>query len=229
MSPNDFMLPAVKRFQTGTKTMILKAKSNNPKSIAAKENKNSSLGKDSSIVYDITASNLTECSVNKRSDDWAQVNLKGKSLFFFTHRNYIRKYAGKIVINNIFEGFILLCIILSSILLAIENPLSDTETNIMKVVIFLDHLMTVVFTLEVFLKIIVYGLIINGRKSFLRNLWHLVDLILVILSISSIVFKDVELNVFRVLRLFRILRPMRMITKNEGLRVSVLALFSSIP
>ena len=114
-------------------------------------------------------------------------------------------------------------------LLAIENPLGDPNTNIMKVVGFMDNVLTVVFTLEMMLKVITYGFLFNGKNSYLRNLWHLIDITLVFFSLISIIFRDVELNVFRVLRLLRVLRPIRMITKNEGLKVSVMALVSSIP
>jgi len=42
-------------------------------------------------------------------------------------------------------------------------------------------------------------------------------------------FLKVKISFFKVIRLFRVLRPLRIISKNEGLRISIQALIISIP
>lgn len=45
--------------------------------------------------------------------------------------------------------------------------------------------MTAIFTLEAIFKIIVHGLLINGKDSYLRVLWNLIDFLTVLISIGS--------------------------------------------
>ena len=47
------------------------------------------------------------------------------SLFLFDENNKFREMCGKIVNNAVFENFIILIIVISSVLLALENPLYD--------------------------------------------------------------------------------------------------------
>jgi hypothetical protein len=42
--------------------------------------------------------------------------------------------------------------------------------------------MTVLFTIEVFIKVIACGLLFNGNKSYLRSLSNVLDLFVVIIS-----------------------------------------------
>jgi len=42
-------------------------------------------------------------------------------------------------------------------------------------------------------------------------------------------FVDIKLSFFKVIRLFRVLRPLRVISRNEGLKISIQALIISIP
>lgn len=45
--------------------------------------------------------------------------------------------------------------------------------------------MTFIFAVEAITKIIVYGLIFNGKDSYLRLAWNLIDLTVVITSVGS--------------------------------------------
>lgn len=42
-------------------------------------------------------------------------------------------------------------------------------------------------------------------------------------------FLEVKISFFKVIRLFRVLRPLRVISRNEGLKISIQALIISIP
>jgi len=64
-----------------------------------------------------------------------------------------------------------------------------------------------------------YGFLTNGPKSYLRNPWNILDFIIVIFSLGGLRFKD--LGIFK---MFRSLRPLRVVSKNEGLKIAVLAL-----
>jgi len=59
-------------------------------------------------------------------------------------------------------------ITISSISLSLENPLNDPEGKFAYVLSRLDLAITSVFSLEVILKIIACGFVLNGPKSYIR-------------------------------------------------------------
>lgn len=118
---------------------------------------------------------------------------------------------------------------LSSLHLAIESPLDDPDGTKFFIMKLIDIVFTSLFTLECIFKIIAVGFLFNGKQSYLRNGWNILDLFIVILSIISLSLTNVNLSYIRVLRMLRILRPLRMISRNRNLKLAVLALFNSIP
>ena len=107
-----------------------------------------------------------------------------------------------------------------------DDPLSNKQSQFLNV---LDIIFTAIFTLEAMLKILAHGLIINGEKSYLQKSWNILDFVIVILSVTSIFFRDQDVSAFKIIRLIKVLRPLRMISKNQGLQISIKALFKSIP
>ena len=133
--------------------------------------------------------------------------------------------------SNIFKNAILICIIISSIMLAFENPLTDPESTYAKVLLLLDNIMTGIFTLEVIIKVISRGFIFNGPKSYILSCWNVLDFSIVIIALLSLtVSKDSgNLKMFKIFRMGRLLRPLRVLSRNEGLRVSIVALAMAVP
>ena len=70
------------------------------------------------------------------------------------------------------------------------------------------------FVLESLTKIITFGLIINGPNSYLRSLWNFTDFSIVILSLMSLFYTNSNFNSIKALRLLRVLKPLRIISKN---------------
>lgn len=83
--------------------------------------------------------------------------------------NPIREFIIKIVTNPWFDRFIILCIILNSIVLALDDPYNPNwyYTNS-------DYLFLSVFSLEMFLKIIAMGFFMRPY-SYLRDSWNIVS------------------------------------------------------
>ena len=111
---------------------------------------------------------------------------EGHSLYFFGPSNTIRLFLLKIIENPKFDMIILFFIFASSILLILENPLDDPDGEKIKIIKILDIIMTAIFTLECIIKIIAYGFLFNGSKSYLRNTWNIMDFVIVILAVSNI-------------------------------------------
>ena len=116
--------------------------------------------------------------------------------------------------NKFFDTLIILIILVSGLGLAIDNPLNDPAGKERKIVAYIDEITTYAFTIEAFIKIIVFGLVANGRPSYLRNVWNLLDFIIVVCSLLTMAPLPQDLKYFK---LFRIARPLRLISSNKNL------------
>ena len=101
----------------------------------------------------------------------------GKSLGIFSPSNKLRRICYKIVSWYYDERFnydnaVLLLIAISTILLTLDNPLRDVNSVEAKTVKYIDYVITVLFTLECLINIILLGLFCNGEKSYLKDSWN---------------------------------------------------------
>lgn len=99
-------------------------------------------------------------------------------------------------------------------MLTLENPLDNPDGFKYKVLFYADIIITGVFTIETVLKILVYGLLFNGKASYLRNSWNIIDFSIVVCAIVSLSITDINLGFFKAIRMIRILRPLRVISRN---------------
>jgi len=80
------------------------------------------------------------------------------------------------------------------------------------------------------LKVIAHGFYDTGPKSYIRNNWNKLDFgIVVFSSLSLLPTEAVDFSSVKVFRLIRVLRPLRMLSKNENLRIAISSLLNSIP
>lgn len=120
-----------------------------------------------------------------------------------------------------FELVVLFFIILSCITLAMSSPLNDPNGTIQSTIYKIDVFTTLVFIFECLLKIITFGFVSNGRTSYLRDIWNLVDFFVVLMSILSL---SPVANVVKSLKMFRVMRVLRLFRMAEGLRIGLQAL-----
>ena len=112
-------------------------------------------------------------------------------------------------------------------LLALENPLNDPESKLVRFLIYSDMAFTSIFAFEAVMKVIALGFISNGKKSYIKNGWNVVDLTVVSVSILSLAITDKTLKIVKIFRLLKILRPLRVISRNKGLKIAIQALLMS--
>ena len=99
----------------------------------------------------------------------------------------------------------------------------------------LNDFITFIFLIELSMKVIVYGLVMNGRFSYLRDGWNILDAIIVTSNIASFVidrFTDQQSEIVKnleLLKMLRVLRSMRLFTRIEGVKLSVLTLIYALP
>ena len=120
-------------------------------------------------------------------------------------------------------------IIVSSTLLALEHPLNEPNGHKERILSIVDEVFSGIFVLEACLKIISLGLIFNGEQSYLAVSWNILDFTIVILSLISMTFRDIDVGIFKIVKLIKVLRPLRMISRDRGLQISIKALLQSIP
>lgn len=80
--------------------------------------------------------------------------------------------------------------------------------------------------MEAIAKIFTYGFLFNGETSYIRGVWNQLDFVILIFSYLCL---TPLANSFKVVKALRIMRSLRLIGRNEGLKVAVGALFYAIP
>ncbi|KRY90156.1 Voltage-dependent L-type calcium channel subunit alpha-1F [Trichinella pseudospiralis] len=116
------------------------------------------------------------------------------SLFLFSSTNKVRIFCNKVINHSYFTNSVLVCILVSSAMLAAEDPLQASS-----------------FRNEV----LVYGLILH-KGSFCRNAFNLLDMLVVGVSLTSFGLKSGAISVVKILRVLRVLRPLRAINRAKG-------------
>ena len=91
--------------------------------------------------------------------------------------------------HKIFDKFILALIIISSIILAIDNPLYDPKSKFMIVLRYIDISFTCLFTVEMCIKIIGKGFCFNKMGPvipYIKSSWNLLDCFVVFSSLFDL-------------------------------------------
>ncbi|XP_046766534.1 voltage-dependent L-type calcium channel subunit alpha-1C isoform X40 [Gallus gallus] len=175
-----------------------------------------------------------EMPVGPRPRPMSELHLKEKAVpmpdasafFIFSPNNRFRVHCHRIVNDNIFTNLILFFILLSSISLAAEDPVRHLSFR-NQVLFYFDIVFTVIFTIEIALKMTAYGAFLH-KGSFCRNYFNILDLLVVSVSLISFGIQSSAINVVKILRVLRVLRPLRAINRAKGLKHVVQCVFVAI-
>ncbi|PFX23935.1 Voltage-dependent calcium channel type A subunit alpha-1 [Stylophora pistillata] len=107
------------------------------------------------------------------------------SLFLFPPGNPVRKACHWLVNLRHFDNFILVIILISSVLLALEDPVNENSKR-NEVLTYFDYVFTTIFAMEVFVKLVDYGAILHPG-SYFRDAWNCIDALVVSCAIASLV------------------------------------------
>mmetsp|Transcript_3541 Transcript_3541/g.12709 ORF Transcript_3541/g.12709 Transcript_3541/m.12709 type:complete len:1714 (-) Transcript_3541:989-6130(-) len=188
------------------------------------------------VTSDKRAPSLSSMSINKegnpespRSPAPAIPTLHSNSLLVLGPTNPLRIYCAQIVCHRYFEYIIIALICMSSIVLAIDDPELDPDSDMKAVLEYIDQVFVVLFTCEMILKVVALGFLLH-TGSYLRSVWNQLDFLIVIVGwVGWMGSGGGGLTALRALRTFRALRPIRMASRAEGMKVVVNALFQAIP
>uniref|UniRef100_A0A8C9TWH4 Voltage-dependent L-type calcium channel subunit alpha n=1 Tax=Scleropages formosus TaxID=113540 RepID=A0A8C9TWH4_SCLFO len=156
-----------------------------------------------------------------------------RALFCLSLNNPIRRACISLVEWKPFDIFILLSIFANCVALAIYVPFPEDDSNSTNHDLeTVEYAFLIIFTIETFLKIIAYGLVMH-QNSYVRNGWNLLDFIIVIIGLFSVILEVITKEGdaagqsggkpggfdVKALRAFRVLRPLRLVSGVPSLQV----------
>lgn len=153
-----------------------------------------------------------------------------RSLGIFGPLNPVRDFCAHLISKPIFDQFVLMLIIVSTITLILDDPLADPNSSTMQILYYFDIVMTVLFSFEMMTKIIALGFVYQ-EGAYLRNGWNVLDYVIVVISVLSLstAHAGSGFKGLKALRALRALRPLRMINRAPGLKVVVNSFIAAIP
>ena len=155
--------------------------------------------------------------------------LEGVSLGCLGPDNGLRKLCRDIAEAPVFDTFIILLIIGSSVCLALDVPRLDPTSELKAKLIILNYWFTALFIIEMCLKIIAYDFI-SAPKAYLRSGWNWLDFIIVMISILGLLASIVPaFGRLKALRILRVLRPLRLLQRNPGMKIIITSLINTLP
>jgi len=174
----------------------------------------------------------------------ADMDVQGTALFCFPPDDTLRRHLALLVgwtpkgeesRATPFANFIFAMIIISSITLAMDEPILDKDAPLKTALNALDVVFTAIFLFEMVAKIIVHGFWFT-EDAYLKDGWNCLDFFIVVTSVLALPSNAIlgggdnsPVASLRVLRTFRALRPLRMINRAPGLKVVVDAIFVCLP
>ena len=142
-----------------------------------------------------------------------------KVCFCLKRDSQIRILSSRIVRSLYFDRFIIIAIILNSIVLTLADyQRVDSSGDLVKedswrntILLESEVYFTAIFTLECILKVLSFGF--YGPDSYTSDRWNWIDFTVVISGILSLIPGVPNLSV---LRTFRVLRPIKILSTNKG-------------
>ena len=150
------------------------------------------------------------------------------ALGFFSIDSPARLALLRVVMRPLFDFVILGCIAGNSVLMALDNPLKDegNPTDFEKQLKTFELIFNVIFTVEMLLKILALGFV-RGELTYLQSPWNILDFVVVVTAwLPYLIGESANAGGIRA---FRLLRPLRAVTRFPGLKRLVTTLFMAIP
>ena len=153
--------------------------------------------------------------------NWLKIKIP--AVFSSSRYEHFCEKCSHILDDKRFDLCLTIVIICSSIALALDDPLRNPKSSTAEVLLVLNYVFTAIFIVEFLVKILS-----QGPSKYLQDRWNILDFSCVVASILEL--SNVQGGkTLRVLRAFRVLRPLKMINKFEEVKVVVDALLMSLP
>uniref|UniRef100_A0A9J7YP56 Voltage-dependent L-type calcium channel subunit alpha n=1 Tax=Cyprinus carpio carpio TaxID=630221 RepID=A0A9J7YP56_CYPCA len=153
-----------------------------------------------------------------------------RALFCLNLNNPIRRACISLVEWKPFDVFILIAIFANCMALAVYIPFPEDDSNSTNHDLeTVEYAFLIIFTIETFLKIIAYGLVMH-QNAYVRNGWNMLDFVIVVIGYFLSAYIPNQPSVqghggkpggfdVKALRAFRVLRPLRLVSGVPSLQV----------
>ncbi|KAG8447825.1 hypothetical protein GDO86_015071 [Hymenochirus boettgeri] len=161
------------------------------------------------------------------------VHRSPRALFCLYLNNPIRRACISIVEWKPFDILILMTIFANCVALGVYIPFPEDDSNIANHNLEqVEYIFLIIFTVETFLKIIAYGLVLHP-SAYIRNGWNLLDFVIVVIGLFSVILEQFSHKPgdahhmsgkpggfdVKALRAFRVLRPLRLVSGVPSLHI----------
>eukprot|EP01035_Chromulina_nebulosa_P041227 gene41227-55756_t len=110
------------------------------------------------------------------------------------------------------------------------NDLSEIGSSINSVIIGSEWVFTIIFTVEMVLKILAFGLVANDlpdRKPYFMDWWNWLDFVVVLFALLANM-NVLSSNITKIFRLFRVLRPLKSVKSLPAVAAIVSGMLNSL-
>eukprot|EP00283_Hemiselmis_rufescens_P001020 CAMPEP_0173470360 /NCGR_PEP_ID=MMETSP1357-20121228/77838_1 /TAXON_ID=77926 /ORGANISM="Hemiselmis rufescens, Strain PCC563" /LENGTH=1141 /DNA_ID=CAMNT_0014438635 /DNA_START=15 /DNA_END=3438 /DNA_ORIENTATION=+ len=161
---------------------------------------------------------------------------KGRSLFLFSRTSAIRRASIRILESKAFGALVLSTIAVTCFMMLISPVYRDFDPDpplvSEHVERLVDYIATGVFLFEFLVHAVAMGLIFT-RYAYLKSGWNVLDTFILIFSLFDVITSllpgdSQDLGIARIFRLARALRPLRLMKRNESMRVIIDALIATL-
>ncbi|KAG5673892.1 hypothetical protein PVAND_003895 [Polypedilum vanderplanki] len=138
----------------------------------------------------------------------------------------LRLKTFQLIENKYFETAVITMILLSSLALALEDVHLPDRPILQDILYYMDRIFTVIFFIEMLIKWLALGF-----QVYFTNAWCWLDFVIVMLSLinlGAIMAGAADIPAFRSMRTLRALRPLRAVSRWEGMRVSLINFIASL-
>eukprot|EP00924_Labyrinthula_sp_SR-Ha-C_P015991 snap_masked-scaffold_4-processed-gene-15.27-mRNA-1 protein AED:1.00 eAED:1.00 QI:0/0/0/0/1/1/2/0/1933 len=156
----------------------------------------------------------------------AHASFKHYSLFCLSPENSFRQTCAKIINNRHVENIILVAVIYSCCLLAVDED--HSRRGVQLLLEYSNIFLATLFSIEVVMKIISFGMFMS-EGAYFHDKWNVIDFVVTVTMIIDLVSSTTEkVGAITVLRALRILRPLRVVRRFENLRIIVRTLMKAL-
>ncbi|XP_048344565.1 voltage-dependent L-type calcium channel subunit alpha-1F [Sphaerodactylus townsendi] len=118
------------------------------------------------------------------------VHRSPRALFCLRLNNPIRRAAISIVEWKPFDILILMTIFANCVALGVYIPFPEDDSNVANHNLEqVEYIFLIIFTVETFLKILAYGLVMHP-SAYIRNGWNLLDFVIVVVGLFSVILEQ---------------------------------------
>lgn len=180
-------------------------------------------GPDNSMVFGEKSILMASWSQFKSINEYSR-----KSLLLFEQNNKVRIFCLNVVSSKYFDQVIFTLIIISSLKLVWDSYILENPDSVSSAVsYYFDLCITIFFAIEFLMKVVSMGFACNNN-SYLSDNWNKLDFVIVLLSLIDVSVVSISMPSFKVIRLLRTLRPLKLIKHNISMKIVVTALLDSL-